>query len=104
MVNKHFRPIVNNRTHTFGVSALDKMGIIYDWPIGKYDPDTIDAVFDIASLVLYGTQAIPFRLHVCLYRLLLFSTLQKEEARVGIAGMLGWSWNDVIRGYKLDVS
>ena len=83
-------------------TALDKMTIVYDWPAGRFEPITFDAVFDVASLVLYGTQAIPLRLHICLYRLL--CTLESHEDGIRIAGVFGWPWDDIVRGHKLDVS
>jgi len=58
-------------------------------------------VFDVASLVLYGCQAIPIRLKIPLDRL--FSALQHEEVLQVLHGF-GWSYEDYARGYILQVS
>ena len=57
-------------------------------------------VFDIASLVLYGCQAIPIRLKMSLDRL--FSALQHDEVLQILHGF-GWSYEDYARGYILQV-
>ena len=58
-------------------------------------------VFDVASLVLYGTHAIPVRLKILLDRL--FSVLNQEEV-AEILKRFGWSLEDYQRGYILKVS
>ena len=58
-------------------------------------------VFDEASLVLYGTHAIPVRLKILLDRL--FSVLNQEEV-AEILKRFGWSLEDYQRGYILKVS
>ena len=58
-------------------------------------------VFDVASLVLYGTHAIPVRLKILLDRL--FSVLREEEV-VQILKGYGWTLEDYQRGYILKVS
>lgn len=58
-------------------------------------------VFDVASLVLYGTHAIPVRLKILLDRL--FSVLREEEV-VQILKGYGWTMEDYQRGYILKVS
>ena len=58
-------------------------------------------VFDVASLVLYGTHAIPVRLKILLDRL--FSVLRDEEV-VQILKGYGWTLEDYQRGYILKVS
>ncbi|XP_067943894.1 zinc finger protein basonuclin-2-like isoform X2 [Watersipora subatra] len=55
-------------------------------------------VFDIASLILYGCQAIPIRLKMSLDRL--FSALQHDEVLQILHGF-GWSYEDYARGYIL---
>lgn len=57
-------------------------------------------VFDIASLMLYGSQATPVRLKILLDRL--FSVLQHEEVLQVLHGF-GWSYEDYARGYILQV-
>ena len=58
-------------------------------------------VFDVASLVLYGTHAVPVRLKILLDRL--FSVLNQEEV-AEILKRFGWSLEDYQRGYILKVS
>lgn len=60
-----------------------------------------NVVFDICSLMLYGTQAIPIRLKILLDRL--FSVLKQEEV-IQILNALDWTLQDYIRGYVLQVS
>ena len=57
-------------------------------------------VFDVASLVLYGTHAIPVRLKILLDRL--FSVLREEEV-VQILKGYGWTLEDYQRGYIMKV-
>ena len=57
-------------------------------------------VFDVASLVLYGTHAIPVRLKILLDRL--FSVLREEEVAQILKGY-GWTLEDYQRGYILKV-
>ncbi|KAM8849031.1 LOW QUALITY PROTEIN: zinc finger protein basonuclin-1-like [Synchiropus picturatus] len=57
-----------------------------------------NVVFDICSLMLYGTQAIPIRLKILLDRL--FSVLKQEEVSQ-ILNALDWTLQDYIRGYIL---
>ena len=57
-------------------------------------------VFDVSSLVLYGTHAIPVRFKILLDRL--FSVLREEEV-VQILKGYGWTLEDYQRGYILKV-
>ncbi|KAH0619999.1 hypothetical protein JD844_014485, partial [Phrynosoma platyrhinos] len=57
-----------------------------------------NVVFDISSLMLYGTQAVPVRLKILLDRL--FSVLKQEEV-IYILHALDWTLQDYIRGYVL---
>lgn len=59
-----------------------------------------NVVFDISSLMLYGTQAVPVRLKILLDRL--FSVLKQEEVLHILHG-LGWTLRDYVRGYILQV-
>lgn len=58
-------------------------------------------VFDVASLVLYGTHAIPVRLKILLDRL--FSVLGQDDV-IQILKGYGWTLEDYQRGYILKVS
>ena len=58
-------------------------------------------VFDIASLMLYGSQAAPIRLKILLDRL--FSVLQHDEV-LQVLHSFGWSYEDYARGYVLQVN
>ena len=58
-------------------------------------------VFDIASLMLYGSQATPIRLKILLDRL--FSVLQHDEV-LQVLHSFGWSYEDYARGYILQVN
>ena len=58
-------------------------------------------VFELASLVLYGTHAIPVRLKILMDRL--FSVLREEEVAQILKGY-GWTIEDYQRGYILKVS
>lgn len=60
-----------------------------------------NVVFDICSLMLFGTQAIPIRLKILLDRL--FTVLKQEEV-IQILNALDWTLQDYIRGYVLQVS
>ena len=85
----------------FIVAALDKLGyqpFVCQTPVEPVQPNV---AFDIASLVLYGCQALPIRLKILLDRL--FSVLQKEEVTQILRGF-GWSHEDYVRGYILQVS
>jgi len=57
-------------------------------------------VFDIASLILYGTHAAPVQLKILLDRL--FSVLKHDEV-IQILNGFGWTYEDYARGYILQV-
>ncbi|XP_056101018.1 zinc finger protein basonuclin-2 isoform X3 [Rhinichthys klamathensis goyatoka] len=57
-----------------------------------------DGVFDIASLILFGTQALPVRMKILLDRL--FSVLTHTQV-LNIIHTLGWTLRDYVRGYML---
>ena len=57
-------------------------------------------VFDVASLVLYGTHAIPVKLKILLDRL--FSVLSQDDVLQILKGY-GWTLDDYQRGYILKV-
>ena len=86
--------------HCFSVAALDKLGFRHIFGQNPVEPVQPNVVFDIASLVLYGCQALPIRLKILLDRL--FSVLQKDEVTQILRGF-GWSHEDYIRGYILQV-
>ncbi|KAG8229248.1 hypothetical protein J437_LFUL007172 [Ladona fulva] len=102
------------------VTALDKLGFRHLYhPLhggggGGANPSAVlmsphhgveavqpNVAFDIASLVLYGCQALPIRLKILLDRL--FSVLQQEEVLQVLHGF-GWTQEDYARGYVLTVS
>uniref|UniRef100_A0A671PSG8 Zinc finger protein basonuclin-2 n=1 Tax=Sinocyclocheilus anshuiensis TaxID=1608454 RepID=A0A671PSG8_9TELE len=58
-------------------------------------------VFDISSLILYGTQALPVRMKILLDRL--FSVLTHTQV-LNIIHTLGWTLRDYVRGYMLQVN
>ncbi|CAB4062824.1 Zinc finger protein basonuclin-2,Zinc finger protein basonuclin-1 [Lepeophtheirus salmonis] len=65
------------------------------YPLAAVSPNI---VFDVASLVLYGTHAIPVRLKILLDRL--FSVLSTDEVSQILKGY-GWTMDDYQRGYIL---
>ncbi|KRT79090.1 hypothetical protein AMK59_7768, partial [Oryctes borbonicus] len=80
--------------------ALDKLGTRHLFNSAP-EPVQPNAAFDIASLVLYGCQALPIRLKILLDRL--FSVLQKEQVLQVLHGF-GWTPEDYARGYILQES
>lgn len=62
---------------------------------------TGNTLFDIASLMLFGTHALPVRLKILLDRLL--CALEHEEL-VNLLHAFGWTYEDYSRGYMLQVS
>lgn len=83
------------------VSALDKLGWKHLYGQTPVEPVQPNVAFDIASLVLYGTQALPIRLKILLDRL--FSVLQRDEVLQVLHGF-GWTHEDYARGYILQVT
>lgn len=61
---------------------------------------TGNPLFDIASLMLFGTHALPVRLKILLDRML--CTLEHEEL-VNLLHAFGWTYEDYSRGYMLQV-
>eukprot|EP00062_Callorhinchus_milii_P002378 gi/632938508/ref/XP_007905232.1/ PREDICTED: zinc finger protein basonuclin-1 isoform X1 [Callorhinchus milii] len=88
--------------HGWVVHALDKLRVHHLYQHSQVEIVQSNVVFDISSLMLYGTQAVPIRLKILLDRL--FSVLKQEEV-LQILHSLGWTLQDYIRGYILqDVS
>ncbi|ELK29192.1 Zinc finger protein basonuclin-1 [Myotis davidii] len=81
-------------------SALSKLRIPPMYPTSQVEIVQSNVVFDISSLMLYGTQAIPVRLKILLDRL--FSVLKQDEV-LRILHALDWTLQDYIRGYVLQV-
>lgn len=81
----------------FYALALDKLGFQPFDGQTPVEPVQPNVAFDIASLVLYGCQALPVQLKILLDRL--FSVLQKEEVTQILRGF-GWSHEEYIRGYR----
>lgn len=69
-------------------------------PAAPVEPALPNTVFDVASLALYGCQALPIRLKILLDRL--FSVLAPEDVVQVLTGF-GWSLEDYARGYILQV-
>lgn len=81
--------------------ALSKLKVQHMYQSSQVEIVHSSVVFDICSLMLYGTQAIPIRLKILLDRL--FSVLKQEEV-IQILNALDWTLQDYIRGYVLQVS
>ncbi len=80
--------------------AISKMGcrsLLYT----ETEQADIDSIYEIVSLMLYGSQAIPIRLKILLDRLL-SSFIQDDILK--IISSFGWSLQDYARGYILMVS
>ncbi|XP_067127731.1 zinc finger protein basonuclin-2-like isoform X2 [Centruroides vittatus] len=84
--------------HGWVVHALDKLGYHHLFNCHQVELVQPTIAFDIASLMLYGTQAIPVRLKILLDRL--FSVLKHEEVLQVLHGF-GWTYDDYSRGYIL---
>uniref|UniRef100_A0A8D0G7P1 Basonuclin zinc finger protein 1 n=1 Tax=Sphenodon punctatus TaxID=8508 RepID=A0A8D0G7P1_SPHPU len=101
---QHFKPgKINQRQcdqcrHGWVVHALSKLRIPNLYPTSQVEIVQSNVVFDIGSLMLYGTQAVPVRLKILLDRL--FSVLKQEEV-IQILHALDWTLQDYIRGYVL---
>lgn len=85
---------------THFLSALDKLSTQHLYHPTQVEIVQSNVVFDISSLMLYGTQAVPVRLKILLDRL--FSVLKQEEVLHILHG-LGWTLRDYVRGYILQV-
>ncbi|XP_021504167.1 zinc finger protein basonuclin-1 [Meriones unguiculatus] len=84
--------------HGWVAHALSKLRIPPVYPTSQVEIVQSSVVFDISSLMLYGTQAIPVRLKILLDRL--FSVLKQDEV-LQILHALDWTLQDYIRGYVL---
>ncbi|XP_075450907.1 zinc finger protein basonuclin-2 isoform X4 [Ascaphus truei] len=94
---------INQRTcdqckHGWVAHALDKLSTQHLYHPTQVEIVQSNVVFDISSLMLYGTQAVPVRLKILLDRL--FSVLKQEEVLHILHG-LGWTLRDYVRGYIL---
>ncbi|KAK2119784.1 Zinc finger protein basonuclin-2, partial [Saguinus oedipus] len=81
-------------------AALDKLSTQHLYHPTQVEIVQSNVVFDISSLMLYGTQAVPVRLKILLDRL--FSVLKQEEVLHILHG-LGWTLRDYVRGYILQL-
>ncbi|XP_060516239.1 zinc finger protein basonuclin-2-like [Cylas formicarius] len=90
-----------NCNHGWVPHALDKLGLRHLFSISAYEPVDVNAVSDVASLILYGCQTIPIRLKLLLDRLL--SVLSKEQV-IRVLHGFGWTADDYSRGYILQQS
>ncbi|KAJ8336160.1 hypothetical protein SKAU_G00395030 [Synaphobranchus kaupii] len=84
--------------HGWVAHALDKLSTQHLHHPSQVEMVQSSVVFDISSLMLYGTQALPVRLKILLDRL--FSVLKQEEV-LHILHSLGWTLRDYVRGYIL---
>ncbi|XP_036087770.1 zinc finger protein basonuclin-1 isoform X2 [Rousettus aegyptiacus] len=84
--------------HGWVAHALSKLRVPPMCPASQVEIVQSNVVFDISSLMLYGTQAIPVRLKILLDRL--FSVLKQDEV-LQILRALDWTLQDYIRGYVL---
>ncbi|KAM4744059.1 zinc finger protein basonuclin-1 isoform 2-T2 [Anableps anableps] len=87
-----------NCKHGWVAHALSKLKVHHMFQSSQVEIVHSNVVFDICSLMLYGTQAIPIRLKILLDRL--FSVLKQEEV-IQILNALDWTLQDYIRGYVL---
>ncbi|KAJ7425707.1 zinc finger protein basonuclin-2-like protein [Willisornis vidua] len=87
--------------HGWVAHALDKLSTQHLYHPTQVEIVQSNVVFDISSLMLYGTQAVPVRLKILLDRL--FSVLKQEEVLHILHG-LGWTLRDYVRGYILQTS
>nr|XP_055061259.1 zinc finger protein basonuclin-2 isoform X2 [Misgurnus anguillicaudatus] len=87
--------------HGWVAHALDKLSTQHLYHPTQVEIVQSNVVFDISSLMLYGTQAVPVRLKILLDRL--FSVLKQEEVLHILHG-LGWTLRDYVRGYILQDS
>ncbi|KAJ0001579.1 hypothetical protein NQD34_001375, partial [Periophthalmus magnuspinnatus] len=84
--------------HGWVAHALSKLKVHHMYQSSQVEIVHSNVVFDICSLMLYGTQAVPIRLKILLDRL--FSVLKQEEV-IQILNALDWTLQDYIRGYVL---
>uniref|UniRef100_A0A8C4Q6Q9 Basonuclin zinc finger protein 1 n=1 Tax=Eptatretus burgeri TaxID=7764 RepID=A0A8C4Q6Q9_EPTBU len=84
--------------HGWVAHALDKLSTQHLYHPTQVEIVQSNVVFDIGSLMLYGTQAVPIRLKILLDRL--FSVLKQEEVLQILHG-LDWTLRDYVRGYIL---
>ncbi|XP_023669616.1 zinc finger protein basonuclin-1 isoform X2 [Paramormyrops kingsleyae] len=84
--------------HGWVAHALSKLKVSHTYQSSQVEIVHSNVVFDISSLMLYGTQAVPVRLKILLDRL--FSVLKQDEV-VQILNALDWTLQDYIRGYVL---
>ncbi|XP_067350417.1 zinc finger protein basonuclin-1 isoform X2 [Channa argus] len=87
-----------NCKHGWVAHALSKLKVHHMYQSSQVEIVHSNVVFDICSLMLYGTQAIPIRLKILLDRL--FSVLKQDEV-IQILNALDWTLQDYIRGYVL---
>ncbi|XP_022235416.1 zinc finger protein basonuclin-2-like [Limulus polyphemus] len=78
--------------------ALGKLGFRHLYNCHQMELIQDCIAFDVASLVLFGTQAIPIRLKILLDRI--FSVLQYDEV-LRVLQCFGWTYEDYVRGYIL---
>uniref|UniRef100_A0A4W4E201 C2H2-type domain-containing protein n=1 Tax=Electrophorus electricus TaxID=8005 RepID=A0A4W4E201_ELEEL len=88
-------------THGWVTHAVSKLGAGAVLGSGQVEMVQPPLVFDISSVLLYGTQAVPIRMKILLDRL--YSVLTHTHV-LTILHTLGWTLRDYIRGYMLQDS
>lgn len=115
--NNHLLECISNNHHFIfhfhcSIIAMEKLNLDKLFNTSKYGSPTLagqnipgfptgNTLFDIASLMLFGTHALPVRLKILLDRLL--CTLEHDEL-VNLLHAFGWTYEDYSRGYMLQVS
>ncbi|XP_066526860.1 zinc finger protein basonuclin-2 [Hoplias malabaricus] len=88
--------------HGWVAHAVSKLGAgALQQCSGQVEIVQCSVVFDISTLLLYGTQAVPVRMKILLDRL--FSVLTHTQV-ITILHTLGWTLRDYVRGYILQDS
>jgi hypothetical protein len=83
------------------MTAMDKLGFNHLFNSHAIMENfQANSAFDVASLILYGTHALPVRLKILLDRVL--GTLDQDELSHLLHGF-GWTYEDYTRGYMEQV-
>jgi hypothetical protein len=89
--------ICANCNHGWISHAMDKLGFKHSFNSHAIIENfQANSAFDVASLILYGTHALPVRLKILLDRVL--GTLDQDELSHLLHGF-GWTYEDYTRGY-----
>ncbi|XP_051947583.1 zinc finger protein basonuclin-2 [Xyrauchen texanus] len=88
-------------THGWVAHGMTRVCVCHCLHPGQAEIAQSHVVFDISSLILYGTQALPVQMKILLDRL--FSVLTHTQV-LDIIHTLGWTLRDYVRGYMLQDS